>query len=846
MAVKHKRKQWSPIETAAKTLEQCLVGENVDQLLATLSATEREFLENMAKEIREGGQSPQLEQLWKFDYTRKPPGIQEFVDDDYWLGHVTRPSAENPGLWPTWREILLRDFDLDSRIHNCVITGSLGIGKTWNMVLIILYRLVLASLLRNPYNFLGLSVGSKIIYVLVSVTRAQVQDTAFGVARDMMSKSPYFLEEMHFNPDSKYSGQVIDLGRGIQLNAGSKGQHMIGRNTPAIGMDEGNFRLEANPDVKAFKLFNEIRTRIKNRFQKVAGFLPAISIIASSASDESSFTETVIAEIQKKGDPKTEVVYSNPVYYMKNCKVWKRLGADPNIIEQHANKYRPRWFKVAYGLKNVSPSILSGWYDADGRPIDQDKHESPPIGSKLELVPEDYSAEFDRDVIGALQSLSGISIGGSYRLFTSTIDLEWCVTEGERLGVTNPCTVVQIPVSEEDDREVWDYLDHPKFLLRQGGSIKPRRHPNALRFAHMDLATRTMAGLAICHMIGWKEVQDAVDRTTGSVFSEHRLVVEYDFILTIVSGRVKPISFEKIQKFFIWLREKCGYNFGLITADTFQSFMQLQMLETRNFRTGSLSVDKTKSPYYAFRSGIEERRVLLYRQPWMMAEAEKLIDGPKMVDHPEEGDVHCLRGSTKLRLANGMSISLSAMVRRPKDRYVMAYNLGTRKEEVALATNPRVSGFTHQFFQVRLNTGYGIDCTPEHKFLLESGEWTQAKELKVGSKLMATIDKIVFVARVGYLPYMEEAEPVYDVTVPGLANFVLNCGVVAHNSKDTIDGVAGAYWDCINNPTDNTDALSNTAIMPDGELESQLADKPPISIELPPWRRKTRTFVSKS
>lgn len=630
----------SKLAKASKVLEQCFEGENVDQLLANLNEKERALLDQMVTEIRESGASAQLQQLWRYDYVRQPPTIQEFIDDPYWLGSVTQPTDDNPGLWPTWRAQLTKDFDLDSRIHNVVITGSLGIGKTWVSVLIILYRVVIASLLRNPHNFVGLAVGSKIIYILMSVTRAQVQDTAFGEALNMMSRSPYFLEELRLDPNSRYAGQVVNLGRGLQLNAGSKSQHILGRNTLGIMMDEGNFRLEANPNVKAYKLYHEVRTRIKNRFQKVPGFLPAVSIIASSSQDESSFTEAVIQEIRQKNNPQTEIIYSFPVYHMKNRAVWLRLGASSDYASQHANQYGDKWFKIAYGLRNVAPAVLRGRYNQNGEPIDAEiePHEAPPQGSRTELAPIDYLEEYNRDPVGALQSLSGVSVGGSHRLFQNLVDLEWCITEGERLGLVNPCALDAIPISQEDDLEIWDYLNHPSFLTKKQGVVQPKRHPSALRFCHLDLATRSMAGLSICHHVGWKEIENVVDRKTGEVFAEQRLLVEYDFILTIIAGKSKPISFEKIQNFIIWLRNKCNYQFALVTSDTFQSFMQLQMLETRGFKTATLSLDRSKAPYYAWRSGIEERRVFLFRQNWLTAEAEKLIDHPKMVDHPTQGE----------------------------------------------------------------------------------------------------------------------------------------------------------------------------------------------------------------
>jgi hypothetical protein len=65
-------------------------------------------------------------------------------------------------------------------------------------------------------------------------------------------------------------------------------------------------------------------------------------------------------------------------------------------------------------------------------------------------------------------------------------------------------------------------------------------------------------------------------------------------------------------------------------------------------------------------------------------------------------------------------------------------------------------------------------------------------------------------------------------------------------SKDTTDAAAGAYYNCISNPPDTTDSLDNPAIVPNVGLAGVSTEAPPIIIELPPWRRKSRRFVSSS
>ena len=282
-------------------------------------------------------------------------------------------------------------------------------------------------------NFFGLSRNSNIVYNVLSVTKEQVMETAFGNALGFMGDSPYFTEVCKFNPDMKYSGYRVPMlntlpdgsSSRIWLTAGSKGQHVLGRNLIGVCLDEGNFRLEKDPDLAAYDLYDQVRTRISNRFQKIATYLPALSVIASSAADESSFTEKICTEIEQHNRqreeanakianvaarmPLQQVVFRHAVYRIKR-------HALPAIGPDHL------WFKVAYGLKNMEPFILSGWYREDGTPVEQEPHEEPPAGTKTELVPHLYYDEYRRNCKAKLQDISGISISGAHRLFPSLVE----------------------------------------------------------------------------------------------------------------------------------------------------------------------------------------------------------------------------------------------------------------------------------------------------------------------------------------------------------------------------------------------------------------------------------------
>lgn len=613
-------------------------------------------------------------------------------------------------------------FTIDGN-HRYVVEGQYVTHNTYIMCAMFLYRIALATLLRNPQNFFGLGKGSHIIYAVLSVSKQVVTETAFGDLQNFMANSPYFLEEIGFDPDCKYTNFRVPMGDNIYLTAGSKGHHIIGRNAMGAAMDEGNWRLEANPDDKAYKLYDEIRTRIANRFQKVAGFLPAICILSSSAKDESSFTEKVINDIERTNDPKTQRVYRSAIYKAK----------------RHLLKLKPRWFKVAYGLRTMDPFILSGWYTEDGKPIEDGvtKFEQAPPGAKTELIPEDYHDNFLRNCRVNLQSLSGIATGGSHRLFPSTVDLERCIELGQKDGLTNPAEIELIPISMEDNKNIWDYLRHNKFLTRRSSMVQAIRHPEALRYAHIDLATQSMAGVAIGHLVGRQLVEGLVNNL-GQAFSEYRLVFEYDFILTIVAGRSKPISLEKIQNFFFWLRDICHFKFGLVTADQYQSINSLQMMEARGFKTDLLSLDRKKTVYYSWRSGFEELRVRMYRQHQLMREAENLVDGEDKVDHPPEGSKDtCFSGDTLVRLLNGTVRRLDDL---PVGKEFWVYSLSEDGIVPAKATaKHKIS--QERLLRIELDNGKIVRCTKDHQFIGRDGSVIEAQALCPGDSLMPFILK---------------------------------------------------------------------------------------------------------
>ena len=574
-----------------------------------------------------------VDELWQLDYRTPPPTIEQFLDDDHYLGSALRRTATNEGLWPRWREWLIENAGRESFLHNLVISGGIGIGKSMVMVALLLYRIALCACLRDPYLFYGLSRGSPIDFLLLSISQDTLRATAWLAALRLMGSSPFFRDHCGYDPRPLHAGLEVTLRINaggadevqLTLSGGSKGQHHLGRNVLGVALDEGNFRLERDPQEYAAGLFGDLRARMVSRYQRLGGFMPGISIVASSAGQETCFTEQLIEQIEKDADPQGQRVIHQAIYRVK-----------PSL------RLCGWWFKVWFGLPNVEPAISPGCYNEAGEPVVPpprcpaalaQPHQPVPPGARWELVPGDYYDQFVRSPRKHLQQLSGISLGGANRLFPSMADIHRCLELSAQDGVPVPTQATLLSVSDEDSRPIWEDLCHSAFVRRASrSSFEPVRHPQRLRYAHLDLAINGLAGIAICHLA------DPVSPPIGPGGAPRlSLIVEYDFILTLAPGRTRPICYDKILNFICWLRDECGYRFGLVTADSFQSEHMLQTLQAKGFQTGLQSVDRDKRAYLAWQGGFQEHCIRLYRQAQLWKEAAELIETDSKIDHPPGG-----------------------------------------------------------------------------------------------------------------------------------------------------------------------------------------------------------------
>ena len=141
------------------------------------------------------------------------------------------------------------------------------------------------------------------------------------------------------------------------------------------------------------------------------------------------------------------------------------------------------------------------------------------------------------------------------------------------------------------------------------------------------------------------------------------------------------------------------------------------------------------------------------------------------------GTPGCFTGETKLLLPDGRKVSFLELFAEKEEVFVNSFDFQKQELVKARGYDVRCTKEVTELVEVELENGETVRCTPDHWFLTQSAGYVEACNLKVGAKFIPEHE-----VKAVRLLNLEEAVPVYDISVEGYQNFLLSCGVVVHNS----------------------------------------------------------------
>jgi len=579
------------------------------ELLNNLSEEERALAMEILKEYSQEGYSTLLDELKYSDFEEIPVDIMTFISEEKYLGRGLYSVDEFTGerkctVFPYWIEKLKEIFpdNITTRYNTIVLTGSIGLGKSFIAVICQLYLLYRMMCLKDPYTYYGLQPIDKITFSMLNVTLEAAQGVGWDKMQQLLQSSDWFMERGNMN--ASRTNPQWQPPKGIELVFGSSNRHVVGRALFSNFSDEVNFGVGNNVEkqkAKLKKMISQIDARMISRFGK-GTYLPTMNIIASSKDSEQAFMESYI-EMKRQNESKTTLIVDEPQWVVRNDK-----GSPDD----------PGSFYVAVGNKFLAHELL---------PVNVTEEEVNAYREKgyfMLKVPPIYREAFEDNIDLALTDNAGISTSSTTK-YISGVRLNQIKTDAYK----NPFTkdIIEVGNSPEDILQYANFFDMSR--------INPRDLSRPL-FIHLDMSlSGDKTGIAGVWITGKRPQQAGVPPSKELEF-------KLAFSVSIKAPKGFQISFEKNRNFIRWLRDK-GFAIKGISSDTYQSAQIQQQLKGDGFKTKILSVDRvdgsTRSclPYAFFKSAIYERHLQMYKDCNLLTEEivslERLSDGH--IDHPQ-------------------------------------------------------------------------------------------------------------------------------------------------------------------------------------------------------------------
>lgn len=719
----------------------------IRDIFDTCSAEEQSYLIDILHELSDTGSSPTYDSLFLQDYKEIPVDIDTFLCSDEYLG-IANDGGDS--IFPYWKDGFHEIFDDTLKYTQIIFTGATRIGKSSTAVTGVAYMLYRLMCFRNPQKFFKKKEISKFYFLFFNITLDLARTIGFREFNDLLKSSPWFNRHGTFS-GSKKNFYYIPEGGLIEIVPGSNFSHALGMQVYCCFIDEMNFAKAGIKDINKAKKnvkesYDAIMARIEGTF-RLDGIVWGKLFAVSSKKTDQDFLEDHISK-QKAAGNEHLLVFDAPQ--------WEILP------EGTFSKER---FWLAVGDKHRKGFVVQD-------ESDEALTELRDQGYSLMQVPLDMKTNFLADFDVALRDLAGISVPGSMS-FISQEAIDKCI--GNR---RNPFYQDILEIGTKDAYAIEDFF-HWEFLT-----------PEILHadwFIHLDLSLNDdKTGIGGSCITGRKEIIGDNKKAVSLPYFSHI------FNISIKSPVGDKIPYAKITNFICWLRKK-GAHIEKITRDQYQSEYIAQLLEGEGFDVEKVSLDRTPDGYVTLRSVLLEERVDMLHIELLENELIQLQrDGFSGIpDHPVGG---CFIGNTKIRLSNSSVMTIEDIVNTLKDNKYSVFTVNelTQDIEVKRILSGRITKYVKNTVAVMLSNFRAFECTPDHRIMLDTGEYIQADHLREGQSLKYVDNEV----RVLYKSHVEYSEPipVYDIAVEDNPNFSLDCGVFVHNSKDSADGFAGSIW----------------------------------------------------
>lgn len=570
--------------------------------LEGLSEKERKMVLKILGEVAENNTSQTYNDLLYEDYDEIPVDIDTFLHDPKFLGKGLVNEEGKFTVFPYWVETLKKIFPdplKPAKYNTLALTGAIGLGKSFEAVLVGLYELYRMLCLKDPYLYYGLQPIDKITFALMNITLDAARGVAWDKLQQLVQSSEWFMNHGYV---SRGINPQWSPEKKIELICGSQSRHIIGRAVFWAFFDEVSF--QPNQDVskqkeKAKTLVNTAAVRMQSRFMKGENN-PTILVLASSKRTDNSYMETFI-QGKKERESTTTLVIDEPQWVIRT------------------DKDSPNKFKVAVGSKYLASEVL---------PLDITEEELDAVrnkGYQILEVPMGYYENFVEDIDVSLTDIAGLSTSNSNRYISGPRLANVEITTYENAFTKE---IIEVGNASDDNAQYYDFFDISRI---------PPEYKSKPLYVHLDMSiSGDKTGIGGVWATGKRQPKPNEPVSKDLLFRAA-------FNVSVKAPRGYQVSFEKNRNFIRWLRQQ-GFNVKGVSSDTFQSADLQQTLKAEHFNTEIISVDRVDTdhickPYQYLRNAIYEERIHFYKTTLLKEELIGLErdNNSGKIDHSTSG-----------------------------------------------------------------------------------------------------------------------------------------------------------------------------------------------------------------
>ncbi len=544
------------------------------------------------------------------ELSRWPVTIEEFVTSKDFLAGVEFE------IWPALIEDL-KEMNPDvligeDPVHEVLLGGATGTGKTHLSVGTIAYQIYLLTCFKQPQRLFNLSPATPIVFLMQSVSHSVTKRVAYQPLRAALTGMPYFQKYCSWN---KLLESELALDKNIiVVPALAQLSSMLGQAVCGALLDEVNFMsiIETSKKVpglsghggrfdQAEEIYYNISRRRKRSFG-THGISVGTLCIVSSTRYNNDFLDRRIEEVRRFEEP--------------NIRVFRRKQYEVNPMFTES-RIPVETFRIAVGNEQ-HPTMVLKEHHVRGEHYSQ--------SAEVLDVPVYYLTDFQKDPDAALRDVVGIATDA----ITPFIKQRQKINDAVARGIEREI----LPLVEKDEVELAED-GMPTFIPENFPESNERK--NKSRWVHIDLSrNKDRCGIVmICHE-GYVNRPSTEDPGTVEVLPKFTV----EIAVGIIPSAVQEVDIAEVRGWVLQLIRVYGLNIEAITLDGFDSRETIQVLRKAGITSEVVSVDRTTRPYENVRDVLYQDRLDIQPDcellPLELRTVEYYVKRNK-IDHPPNG-----------------------------------------------------------------------------------------------------------------------------------------------------------------------------------------------------------------